>query len=249
MAGRTIAIGDVHGEDEHLERIWSRLPPLDRDDTVVFLGDYIDRGRGSRIVLERLMRWHERSCAKLVFLRGNHEAGWLKVVDGGGWPGFVLPPNNGCWQTAVAYGVPLASEDEPGRAFYAALLAGSFFPAEHLAWMRKLDWYYEDRHAIYVHAGLPKIDGRFVHPAEELGHPDLVWQRDLEFFRDYRGKRVVCGHTATAQLPQELSTHTPDDPTDTWIHGDVIVVDTKCGKRDGYLSAVELPGLRIYESR
>jgi len=198
-------------------------------------------------VVERLMRWHERTPARLVFLRGNHEAGWLKVVDGGGWPEFVLPPNNGCWQTVASYDVP--GGDDPDRALRVALLTGSFFPKKHLEWMRKLAWFHEDAHAIYVHAGLPKIDGRFVHPAEELGHPDLVWQRDLAFFRDYHGKRVVCGHTATVQLPQELSTYTPDDPTDTWVRDDLIVVDTKCGKRDGYLSAIELPALRIYESR
>ena len=248
MAGRTIAIGDVHGELEHLERIWSRLPQLDRDDTVVFLGDYIDRGRGSRLVLEQLLRWHERSCAKLVFLRGNHEAGWLKVVDGGGWAQFVIPPNNGCWQTAAAYGVPRESEDDPGRAFYVALLAGSFFPPEHLDWMRKLEWFYEDRHAIYVHAGLPRAGERWAHPAELSDPKPLMWQRTEEFFRSYRGKRVVFGHTVVAALPQQLSIYSPEDPTDLFRGQDLVGIDTRCG-HGGFLSAIELPSLTVYESR
>jgi serine/threonine protein phosphatase 1 len=41
---RTIAIGDIHGEIEHLDRLLGRLPQLGAEDTLVFLGDYVDRG-------------------------------------------------------------------------------------------------------------------------------------------------------------------------------------------------------------
>ncbi len=50
-------------------------------------------------------------------------------------------------------------------------------------------------------------------------------------------------------LPQELSMYTPDDPTDIWMTQNVCAIDTKCGKTDGFLSALELPTLRVYESR
>ena len=55
MAGRTFAIGDIHGERAHLARIWSLLPLLDAGDTVVFLGDYVNRGPHSKEVVETLM--------------------------------------------------------------------------------------------------------------------------------------------------------------------------------------------------
>ena len=44
MAGRTFAIGDIHGDLAALELLLARLPTLTAEDTLVFLGDYIDRG-------------------------------------------------------------------------------------------------------------------------------------------------------------------------------------------------------------
>jgi len=41
----TIAIGDIHGNLRALEDLLNRIVPhIGSDDTVVFLGDYIDRG-------------------------------------------------------------------------------------------------------------------------------------------------------------------------------------------------------------
>ena len=44
MAGRTIAIGDVHGDLAALERLLARLPLLLPEDTLLFVGDFLDRG-------------------------------------------------------------------------------------------------------------------------------------------------------------------------------------------------------------
>ena len=66
--------------------------------------------------------------------------------------------------------------------------------------------------------------------------------------RDYRGKRVVFGHTSTERLPQEISGYTPGDGKDVFVGECLVGIDTGCG-RGGFLSAVELPGLKVYESR
>jgi serine/threonine protein phosphatase 1 len=76
----------------------------------------------------------------------------------------------------------------------------------------------------------------------------LLWMRTHDFFRNYRGKRVVFGHTPTEFLPQELSTYTPEDPTDLFLGENVVGTDTGCGV-SGFLSAVELPSMRVFESR
>src|SRR4051812_21036286 len=104
MAGRTFAIGDIHGDLVHLLALWDHLPATDADDTIVFLGDYVDRGPDSAGVI----RWIREvlpilSEARVVCLRGNHEDGWLRVVDGG-WPGFVLPKPNGCHACLTSFG-------------------------------------------------------------------------------------------------------------------------------------------------
>lgn len=100
-----------------------------------------------------------------------------------------------------------------------------------------------------MHAGLLKREGQYLHPSETPREQGLLWQRSPDFFRNYKGKRVICGHTATKDLPPELSVYTPSDTSDLWFRGDVVAIDTKCGKEDGFLTAIELPDLLVYESR
>ena len=70
---RTFAIGDIHGEASHLARLLSRLPELTAEDTIVFLGDYLDRGPQSREVIELVRALPAQTVAKVVPLMGNHE--------------------------------------------------------------------------------------------------------------------------------------------------------------------------------
>jgi serine/threonine protein phosphatase 1 len=67
-------------------------------------------------------------------------------------------------------------------------------------------------------------------------------------FTDYRGKTLVVGHTVTKLLPPELWSHTPAAPKDLWAGENVIAIDTGCGE-GGFLTAVDLPGRVVYESR
>lgn len=249
MAGRTFAIGDVHGDLAHLTLLLSRLPRLDAEDTLVFLGDYVDRGPDSARVVEHIRRLPETTPAKVVAIRGNHEDAWLRVVERG-WPEFVLRPGNGCYEAFRSFtGGEMPGEDDlPSVEEMVALASGSFLPPDVVAWFKTLPYWYEDEHALYVHAGLPKKNGRWLHPSEVEDPLTLLWQRDLDFVENYRGKRVVFGHTATICLPAELSGHTPGDPTDLWAGVDVLGVDTRCGK-GGFLTAVEFPALVVYESR
>src|ERR1700741_1390119 len=102
MAQRTFAVGDIHGETEHLFKVLGALPPLDEEDTLVFLGDYVDRGPRSKQVVDFIRGFAKEKKAKVVALRGNHEDAWLRVVDKG-WAEFVLPPPNGCLTTMRSY--------------------------------------------------------------------------------------------------------------------------------------------------
>ncbi len=245
MAGRTFATGDIHGDLVGLQRVLGQLPDLDEADTLVFLGDYVDRGPRSAQVVEYLRALPTRTRAKVVALRGNHEDAWLRVIDQG-WPEFVLPTAHGCREAMESYiGVVNGPLDDDLRR---ALLEGTFFPMDVVAWFRGLPHFYEDEHAIYVHAGLVKQDGRFVHPTETLRKSALLWHRNQDFFRNYRGKRVVFGHTVTEYLPEELSSYTPEDPSDMWAGPCTIGLDTGAGK-GGFLTALEMPSMRVFESR
>lgn len=253
MTTRTFAIGDIHGDLEHLERLFAKLPPLTGDDTLVFVGDYVDRGPNSAGVVRYLMELPDNTPAKVVCLRGNHEDGWLRTIDED-WLGFTLPVHNGCLQAMESFlDLPIS----PANTFptsdehVSAVLKGTFFPPEVVAWMRDLLWWYEDKYAIYVHAGLPSDgNGGFMHPSETSGETRtaLAWTRNKDFLVNYRGKVVVFGHTLTDQLPPELSSYTPEDDKDLWAGPAVVGLDTGCGK-GGFLTAAEFPAMHVYESR
>lgn len=247
MSARTFVIGDIHGDLDHLRKLIEKLPLITRKDTVVFLGDYVDRGPRSREVVRVVRALDLELGCNVVALRGNHEDAWLRVIDQG-WPEFVMPPNNGCLATFRSYRAPDRRDVIPDAQESEGLFRGAFFPPDVIEWMRSLPLFHEDEHGIYVHAGLIEKDGKFLHPSETEPPTALLWTRSKAFFHDYDGKLVVIGHTATDLLPQELSKHTPEDPTDMWVSDHVIAIDTQCGK-GGFLTAVELPSLAVYESR
>ena len=56
MANRTFAVGDIHGDLAALERAIAKLPKLDEKDTMVLMGDYLDRGADSVVRAEKPKR-------------------------------------------------------------------------------------------------------------------------------------------------------------------------------------------------
>ncbi len=250
MPHRSFAIGDIHGDLAALRTLLSRLPGLDATDSLVFLGDYVDRGPDSAGVVEFLrFQLPALTPARLVFLRGNHEEAWLRVLRQQGWPGYTEPPSNGCFECADSW---LRRWPKPPEGDDRAALvhSGGFYPCWVAHWFAALPYWYEDDHAIYVHAGLPMgEDGRWQHPADVKERGKLVWDRDQRFYTEYVGKKVVCGHTVTRTLPQELSRYTVDDHEDLfWAGCSAYLIDTGAGKR-GFLTALELPRRQVYESR
>jgi serine/threonine protein phosphatase 1 len=161
-----------------------------------------------------------------------------------------MPLSNGCFAAMRSFAgkPPPGMDDRPDPAEIKSMLKGSFFPADVVEWMRGLRHWFENEHAIFVHAGLPRGKTDFLHPSAVPAPAALLWLRDEDFFRNYRGKLVVFGHTATAFLPPELSSYTPEDPMDIWAGPCCVGLDTGAGK-GGFLTALELPAMHVYESR
>lgn len=80
MTERIIAIGDIHGCAKALKTLVDAIQPTEQD-TLVFLGDYIDRGPESRGVIEQVMALGNH-CT-VVPLLGNHEEMLLGALAGG----------------------------------------------------------------------------------------------------------------------------------------------------------------------
>ena len=77
-SGRLIAIGDIHGHAAALESILDAIDP-GPDDTIVTLGDYINRGPDSGQVLDLLIDLSRR--CQLIPILGNHEEMMLDSRD------------------------------------------------------------------------------------------------------------------------------------------------------------------------
>ncbi len=247
MKEKTIAIGDVHGDLEHLRTLWSRLPELTTDDTVVFLGDYIDRGPDSRGVIEFVRNLQERGPARVITLMGNHEQILLEAYEHNRCEN-LLPPSNGALATYRSF--TGGETEDKQQQIIRMLEVRKWLPPDVYEWMKALPLWYEDERAIYVHAGLEGDGKIWFHPTKSQ-EAALLWMREDDFWTGYSGKRLVFGHTVTSSLPLDHLNWVEkvfDDKRDVWIRSDLIGIDTGCGK-GGFLSAVELPRLKVYESR
>jgi serine/threonine protein phosphatase 1 len=193
--GRLFAIGDIHGCPDELSAILKSIAP-GPSDTVVFVGDYVDRGPSAHDVIEQLIEL-QRGPAEIVFLKGNHEDMMLSFL---GFPGhygesFLF---NGGSQTLDSYGV---SEDTLGRAI-------EFLPAPHLEFLHNLGTSYHRPPYLFVHAGI--LPARQL---EEQSVEDMLWIRQEFIFNAHRiGATVVFGHTpmraVMVDLPYKLGIDT-----------------------------------------
>ena len=179
---RTLVIGDIHGCHTALITLLNAVKPAP-EDTLVFLGDYIDRGPASRQVIETLLELR-RSCSP-VFLRGNHEIMILEARED--FEKNKAFRSYGGVQTLQSYD---ALDDED----WAALI-----PAAHWEFFERTEKFFETGTDIFVHGCA----------APDLGmreQPDwIVYWEKFDRLRPHKsGKRVICGHT-----PQH--SHRPKD--------------------------------------
>lgn len=75
---RTIAIGDIHGCSHELASLLSAIAPQP-DDTIIPLGDYVDRGHDSKGVLDLLLDLSSR--CRVVPVLGSHDEMMLRSKD------------------------------------------------------------------------------------------------------------------------------------------------------------------------
>lgn len=172
------AIGDIHGCLDQLQGLLRKIPADPEQDTLVFIGDFIDRGRKSRGVVDCVLGLCE-TYASMVCLCGNHESMLLDFLEG---KNEELYLQNGGSTTLNDYGISLL---DPPRIRKAKI------PADHLRFYESLLPYYETDPYLFVHAGLrPGI------PLAEQSAQDTLWIRRefIDSEADF-GKRVVFGHT------------------------------------------------------
>jgi len=186
-AGRRFVIGDVHGCVDELERLLDGLAP-GAEDTVCFLGDYVDRGPDPRAVVERLIRLQGEG-PQCVFLKGNHEDMFLAFMGRPGRHGDAFLWNGGN-ATLASYGC-----DGMGGAEVAARL-----PESHAAFLAGLRTHAFLGDFLCVHAGV-----RPSRPLAAQSEEDLLWIRE-EFIKQPHPYpyTVLFGHTPQRDVLVDL---------------------------------------------
>jgi serine/threonine protein phosphatase 1 len=162
---RTIAIGDIHGEVSLVRRLIETIQPQ-AEDTIVGIGDYLDRGEDSIATIIYLLELDTHYHC--IWLRGNHDAAWLEVWNG---ERFTHVP-----------AIPGARKVWAKYRFTPPAFIGTF--------LEKTRIFYEDGYAWYSHAGaLPGV------PFWETPPEVFVWGRSgfLSSSWDW-GKPVIFGH-------------------------------------------------------
>jgi serine/threonine protein phosphatase 1 len=206
-AGAVIyAIGDVHGRLDLLRQLTDAIladigqhPPGQKPE-IVFVGDYVDRGRDSAGVIEHIIALRARTDIVVHTLKGNHEEAMLGfLADSSGGPVWA---EFGGVETLASYGVasPAVRSDMEGweaarQAFRAKV------PVSHVHFLHTLDLYRVSGDYVFVHAGLkPGV------PLERQSERDLLWIRS-EFLETNRAfeKVVVYGHTPRPDAAVEVN--------------------------------------------
>lgn len=187
---RVYAVGDIHGRVDLLDRM-HRIIIADAAEyrggvTIVYLGDYIDRGADSKAVIDRLSQMRG---FRAHFLKGNHDA---TLLD------FLREPetyqawrNYGAQETLLSYGVrpPLFTSSEDHVRARDELREK--LPEAHLRFFQELELSVSIGDYFFSHAGARPGIG-----LDEQFAEDLMWIREDFLTSRYDfGKVVVHGHS------------------------------------------------------
>jgi serine/threonine protein phosphatase 1 len=172
---RELVIGDIHGCIRAFQKLLEVVAPQESD-TLIFLGDYVDRGPDSCGVIETIIEL-QKKC-NVVTIRGNHEQMLLQALE-----------DREAYKAWCMYGGREAMESYAKRGHGWGPQA---LPKPHDTFLRDqlLDYWETDRH-IFIHASLdPELDMK--------DQPDrlLRWEPFRNPTRHKSGKQIICGHTS-----------------------------------------------------
>jgi len=170
---RTIVIGDIHGCFREFQALLQKVKFDRESDRLILLGDVIDRGPDSALVLQECQILKRDMGERFIQLLGNHED---MMLDAYASFDRSLWNYNGGSTTR--------------KSFYKYNME---IPPV-LAYLRTLPLYYETEHYICVHAAIS---------CKGLEHTDrhtAIWDRKLAEDGTYSGKLVLYGHTPTEKV-------------------------------------------------
>jgi len=169
MPQRTFAVGDIHGCRHALETLLESLS-LTEQDTLISLGDVVDRGDDTCGAINVLLE-AQKTC-ELILIMGNHDESMLEA--------FRSKENFHRWLMIGGR----EAMDSYGRKM-------KNIPDSHREFLQQAVDYHETETEIFIHANLE--------PGVALEKQSYLWLRwehltGMEYAHE-SGRRVVCGHT------------------------------------------------------
>jgi serine/threonine protein phosphatase 1 len=221
VAGRTFAVADLHGRYDLLESALAAIEVYADEaalhaGTVVFLGDYVDRGPQSAQVLARLIAGAPPAW-RWICLKGNHEAMMALALRN---------PARLDWWIGNGGDATINSYRDQRQVI-----------AEHLAWIDALPAIQVDAQRVYVHAG---VDPAM--PLVDQAEKTLLWKRYAPDADEGHGARhLVHGHDPNFDGPLRLCNRTDLD-TGAWRTGRLVVGVFDDSEAGGPIDLIEVRG-------
>ncbi len=163
---RTLVITDLHGCYDECIELLERMAFDEENDTLINLGDTIDRGPKIYETFVFLRDLKERMGERCILIRGNHEQMMLDAIANGGRDKDLWYYNS-------------------GKKTVDSFIHHKHKIKEFLDWYEAMPYYYATEKFNCVHASMKDPD-----PAANTIET-LIWGRET----DYSGKTVMTGHT------------------------------------------------------
>ncbi len=205
------AMSDIHGM---LGPLRLRLSQLNMDEIrrgdakLLFLGDYIDRGRNSFKVLETIRNLQQDVGENVIVLMGNHDRWFVDFLYGEN-PYWLDSFRNTAFLNEFLTTSELGSVNHLIARMKSHLAYGIVRKAMEerqqglLSWMKDLPLFYETKHQIYVHAGVDE-------EAEDLwrvGTDDSYFTDKFPATKGYFYKDIIAGHVSTSTASGRRNLH------------------------------------------
>lgn len=196
-------VPDIHGNIRALNNILDRILPLrtlkGSTDKIIFLGDYVDRGPNSDLVIDKIIELKKEYGDRIITIIGNHEILLLNGIAPSHYSDdYLLWMENGGDKTVSSYlnrsNIEFESPYEVDRS-----RIRSFIPDEHIHFIHECVFYYEYEDYIFVHGGIdPTL------PMNLQNDDDMIWNRSLyQYLNSFSDKKdltegwskcIVTGH-------------------------------------------------------
>ena len=214
----TYVVPDLHGRFDLLcEGVERILAYADQSGTIVALGDYVNKGPDSKLVVDRV-RSRLAEGWKCFPLKGNHDAMMVEALRD--------PAKMDAW-IAKGGGATLTSYGGDPAAV----------PPAHIEWLDTLPLMHLDRYRLYVHAG---VDAGI--PLEQQTETTLLNKRySQDDHSGFGSLHVVHGHDNFPEGPLLYAGRTNLD-TLAWRTGRLVIGIFDDAKAGGPAALIEVQG-------